>query len=1083
MRQFKSIAAWALCLCLLLSVFPTMALAEENDGVIHIETREDWNRFVENCRLDSWSTGKTFSIDADLDLSGCKPVPTFGGTLDGNNHILKNFKIEGEGDTQGLFRYVREGAVIRNLKVSGAVSPSGHPSTIGGLVGRNSGFLLNCSFAGLVKGSDTVGGLVGINHASGHIEKCTNFAGAVTGEHFTGGIVGENYGAVLFCTNQGQVNTQAVEPVPQLDNFDWEQLNDTKNLPACTDTGGIAGYSKGFLQNCTNDGPVGYPHLGYNVGGIVGRQSGLMLECENHATIQGRKDVGGVVGQAEPYTELRYEQSTLQRLGDELDHLSSLMNKAVDSGDDTRKAISNHLTTINDHTGNAKDSVSGLLDDIEDVGEGSVDTVNELSRRIDVFMEDLEDVTGEMEQASDRLSDGLKQMEHSADKAGDAKGSLLDVGRSIRKAVDEANKAIDAVKGRIPMPLAPDMPKLPDLSETISEIEDILTNLLETIGAGHSHLESASNALKDAVGSSEDAVRILSRALEYLENGLNDLSHSADHMSSSFSDLQDAIKTQTDLPTLELPKLPEDFHDREHELRDTLTAINDEMQRMNDTANAGGDVISDRLKDINHQFTVLTDVIRDGEQNLEDWQLVEDISQEDAANMTWGKLQNCRNLGKVEGDVNVGGVAGSMAIEYDFDPEDDAKKSGDSSMNFRYLTRAMLLSCKNTGKITSRKNCVGGVVGYMDLGMVLAAQNYGPVESTAGEQIGGIAGFSSTLIKDSWAKCTLTGIRHVGGIVGEGQDIKHCRSLVDIRDAAASFGAIAGEAKGLLSENRFISSTLGGVDGISYQGTAQPVAYADLAAAETIPSEFSQMTVTFRDGDHIIRTLRIPYGGSIPAEQIPAVPEKAGYYGAWSTFEPENLQFNAEVEAEYIPWLSAVSNPDGSVLAEGNFRPGTTLLTEGESQVTPPVDDDHVLKLCHVSLSDKEEVFTALRIGLPEGKKNAELWVLTEGNIWQRVPSTEKGSYLRMELEANEATICLVKTVNQMLLFSAFLIGMAVLLLVILLLKKWKDHQKKAAQEPKKAKKGKAKKEKKEKKHTKKEKTADQKEEKELIHQ
>lgn len=35
----------------------------------------------------------------------------------------------------------------------------------------------------------------------------------------------------------------------------------------------------------------------------------------------------------------------------------------------------------------------------------------------------------------------------------------------------------------------------------------------------------------------------------------------------------------------------------------------------------------------------------------------------------------------MEGDVNVAGIVGSMAIEYDYDPEDDLTTSGDRSLN------------------------------------------------------------------------------------------------------------------------------------------------------------------------------------------------------------------------------------------------------------------------------------------------------------------------------------------------------------------------------------------------------------------
>lgn len=44
-----------------------------------------------------------------------------------------------------------------------------------------------------------------------------------------------------------------------------------------------------------------------------------------------------------------------------------------------------------------------------------------------------------------------------------------------------------------------------------------------------------------------------------------------------------------------------------------------------------------------------------------------------------GYLSDARNDGTVEGDVNVAGIVGSMAIEYDFDPEDDLIREGDRS--------------------------------------------------------------------------------------------------------------------------------------------------------------------------------------------------------------------------------------------------------------------------------------------------------------------------------------------------------------------------------------------------------------------
>ncbi len=74
-----------------------------------------------------------------------------------------------------------------------------------------------------------------------------------------------------------------------------------------------------FLQSCKNTGPVGYEHVGYNVGGIAGRQSGYLNGCTNQGVILGRKDVGGIAGQLEPEIFLRYGEdllkSALERTG------------------------------------------------------------------------------------------------------------------------------------------------------------------------------------------------------------------------------------------------------------------------------------------------------------------------------------------------------------------------------------------------------------------------------------------------------------------------------------------------------------------------------------------------------------------------------------------------------------------------------------------------------------------------------------------------------------------------------------------------------------------------------------------------
>lgn len=80
---------------------------------------------------------------------------------------------------QGLFRYVQEGAKVRNLTVSGEISPSGSQNQVGGIVGVNYGSIENCKFSGNVIGDNEVGGIAGVNEETGEIRRCESNANVI----------------------------------------------------------------------------------------------------------------------------------------------------------------------------------------------------------------------------------------------------------------------------------------------------------------------------------------------------------------------------------------------------------------------------------------------------------------------------------------------------------------------------------------------------------------------------------------------------------------------------------------------------------------------------------------------------------------------------------------------------------------------------------------------------------------------------------------------------------------------------------------------------------------------------------------
>lgn len=194
-----------------------------------------------------------------------------------------------------------------------------------------------------MQGTVSVGGLVGINETTGQMINC-QFQGTVTGEHYVGGVAGQNTGSLIQCENHGEINTTAVEVSANIS--DISLLRTTESIPAGTDIGGIAGFSNGIIQSCENAGNVGYEHMGYNVGGIAGRQSGYLDNCKNTGTINGRKDVGGIVGQLEPQVTLRYDKDLLDQLWEELDTLQALTNQAAADAQTSSNNLSSNISSL-----------------------------------------------------------------------------------------------------------------------------------------------------------------------------------------------------------------------------------------------------------------------------------------------------------------------------------------------------------------------------------------------------------------------------------------------------------------------------------------------------------------------------------------------------------------------------------------------------------------------------------------------------------------------------------------------------------------------------------------------------------------
>ena len=184
MKRIQKWSALLMAVTLLFTLAAPAALAAES--TVTIKTTEDLAELSRNCTLDTWSQGKTVILENDLDLHSIDftPIPTFSGTFQGNGHTISGLSITGSGNVRGLFRYIQPTGSVRDLHVSGSISPADRKNVLGGLAGKNQGTITMCSFSGTVSGLDSIGGIAGINEAQGEIINCA-FSGSVTGEHLS----------------------------------------------------------------------------------------------------------------------------------------------------------------------------------------------------------------------------------------------------------------------------------------------------------------------------------------------------------------------------------------------------------------------------------------------------------------------------------------------------------------------------------------------------------------------------------------------------------------------------------------------------------------------------------------------------------------------------------------------------------------------------------------------------------------------------------------------------------------------------------------------------------------------------------
>lgn len=353
----------------------------------------DFEEFVENCKYDSWSVGKTVSLAQDLDLSSVdfSGIGYFNGTFEGNGHTISHVRLKGDGSDLGFFRYIGENGVVQNLNLEENVEVTGSQQNIGGIAGVNYGTISNCSFVGAVSGVESVGGIVGCNRQTGAVVSCSSNA-VVLATNYTGGIAGTNEGKIADCKSTGSVNIEELDPTVDLAGMDVSALNLTRSVVNRNDMGGIAGHSGGLITGCVNEGTVGYKHTGYNAGGIVGSQNGILLDCTNRGEVYGRKDVGGIAGQAEPYVESEYLEDKVRQAQNDMNRLSHTLSNISSAMSQTSEEVRSYAENVSAEYTGAVDNISGNLQELAGAIDSSNTQAKEYASNIDAAWNNIQGI-------------------------------------------------------------------------------------------------------------------------------------------------------------------------------------------------------------------------------------------------------------------------------------------------------------------------------------------------------------------------------------------------------------------------------------------------------------------------------------------------------------------------------------------------------------------------------------------------------------------------------------------------------------------------------------------------------------------
>ena len=512
MRLFKKTISLFVCFALILS-FSAAALCFADDAsqtsYVTISSAADLNSLSQKCRLDTWSENTVVTLACDITLSGSfTPIPIFSGTFDGQGHTISGLNVNGSFERAGLFGILTEKAQVKNLYVSGKVSANADTIYAGGITGENRGYIEGCVFSGSVSSYTVTGGIAGFN--SGVINGCVNFSEVDVGLR--------KYSRISLKTLKSTNLKGIVELVT---NGTIDSASDR--------SGGITGENSGSVLSCKNYGLVGEKGKSENVGGIAGLSDGYIALCSNYASIQGKSNVGGIVGQMLPYIKTSYSEDLLSSSKADIDNL---LNVVTDVANDVEKAASEIQTSISgmmSTLGTASTDVNGISSAAVSVVNVKLSEVSEITAYANTAVSGINGITAGIDDIGTQVNEGLSDFSTAAEIVKEQVGQEEMDPEKIQEALGKVGSGLGEI-----------MQASEGLNDATTELHNMFTDLSSQ---GLPEFSSVSPALNSSIQKLTGDLKTLSSQADSLGKNLK---NTVSYVTEDVRDITDLAHTVVD---------------------------------------------------------------------------------------------------------------------------------------------------------------------------------------------------------------------------------------------------------------------------------------------------------------------------------------------------------------------------------------------------------------------------------------------------------------------------------------------------------------------------------------------------------